>query len=146
MTVFSYLIANGNMHAKNVSVIAKDGRVVLTPAYDLVSTLPYGDQTMALKLEGRKTKLRVKDFVAWGKRGGLREAAIESTIRRVTDKIAPAIDELERIGLDEKKTDFLRRSIRERLDGLGLYGREGQRCFARTREVFGTVLKRRACC
>ncbi len=120
LTVFSYLIANGDMHAKNVSVIAKDGRVVLTPAYDLVSTLPYGDQTMALELEGRKTKLRVADFVAWGKRGGLREAAVESTIRRVTDKIAPAIDELERIGLDEKKTDFLRRSIRERLDGLGL--------------------------
>ena len=57
---YSYLIANGDLHAKNISVcISPDAeRIELTPAYDLLSTLPYGEQRMALKLEGRDDNLK----------------------------------------------------------------------------------------
>lgn len=56
--VFSTLIGNGDMHIKNWSLIYPDGRKpLLSPAYDLLSTLPYvpGDDT-ALKFA------RVKRF------------------------------------------------------------------------------------
>jgi serine/threonine-protein kinase HipA len=49
--VFSTLIGNGDMHLKNWSLIYPDGRTaVLSPAYDLVSTIPYmaGEDTAAL--------------------------------------------------------------------------------------------------
>jgi serine/threonine-protein kinase HipA len=49
--VFSTLIGNADMHLKNWSLIYPDGRTpMLSPAYDLLSTIPYiPDQTAALK-------------------------------------------------------------------------------------------------
>lgn len=61
--VFSALIGNGDMHIKNWSLIYPDGRSpILSPAYDLLSTLPYvpGDDT-ALKFA------RVKRFADFNK-------------------------------------------------------------------------------
>jgi serine/threonine-protein kinase HipA len=48
--VFSTLIGNTDMHLKNWSLIYADGRTpTLSPAYDLLSTIPYiADETMAL--------------------------------------------------------------------------------------------------
>lgn len=49
--IFSALIGNGDMHLKNWSLIYPDGRTAaLSPAYDLVSTIPYiaGEDTSAL--------------------------------------------------------------------------------------------------
>jgi serine/threonine-protein kinase HipA len=50
--VFSILIGNGDLHAKNLAVYKKHGDWRVTPAYDLVSTVAYGDHTMALPLHG----------------------------------------------------------------------------------------------
>lgn len=49
--VFSTLIGNADMHLKNWSLIYPDGRTpMLSPAYDLLSTIPYiPDRTAALK-------------------------------------------------------------------------------------------------
>jgi serine/threonine-protein kinase HipA len=49
--VFSILIGNADMHLKNWSLIYPDGRTPkLSPAYDLLSTIPYiPDETAALK-------------------------------------------------------------------------------------------------
>jgi serine/threonine-protein kinase HipA len=54
--VFSTLIGNADMHLKNWSLIYKDGRTpTLSPAYDLLSTIPYiADETMALKYSRTK--------------------------------------------------------------------------------------------
>jgi serine/threonine-protein kinase HipA len=55
--VFSVLIGNGDMHLKNWSLLYPDGRKpVLSPAYDVVSTLPYipGD-TLALSFGKTKS-------------------------------------------------------------------------------------------
>ena len=54
--VFSTLIGNADMHLKNWSLIYKDERTpTLSPAYDLLSTIPYiPDETMALKYSRTK--------------------------------------------------------------------------------------------
>jgi serine/threonine-protein kinase HipA len=55
--VFSALIGNGDMHLKNWSMIYPDQRrAALSPAYDLVSTIPYivGEDTAALKYSRTK--------------------------------------------------------------------------------------------
>jgi serine/threonine-protein kinase HipA len=54
--VFSTLIGNADMHLKNWSLIYADGRTpALSPAYDLLSTIPYiADETMALKYSRSK--------------------------------------------------------------------------------------------
>jgi serine/threonine-protein kinase HipA len=55
--VFSALIGNGDMHLKNWSLIYPDTRTAaLSPAYDLVSTIPYieGEDTAALNFSRTK--------------------------------------------------------------------------------------------
>jgi serine/threonine-protein kinase HipA len=55
--VFSALIGNGDMHLKNWSIIYPDRRTpALSPAYDLLSTIPYieGEDTAALNYSRTK--------------------------------------------------------------------------------------------
>lgn len=55
--VFSALIGNGDMHLKNWSLVYPDRRsAVLSPAYDLLSTIPYieGEDTAALNFSRTK--------------------------------------------------------------------------------------------
>lgn len=115
LQTFSYLIANGDLHGKNVSVRVVDARVELTPAYDLLSTLPYGDRSMSLSMDGRDDKLRRSHFVAFGERVGLRPQAVEAMLDTLLRRLSPALARLSEIGLDEKKTEHLARTMRERM-------------------------------
>src|SRR5690606_14941452 len=74
---FAYLIADGNQHGKNIAILTRDSMTRLSPAYDVLSTLPYGDNHQALAIEGRDQDLRRSHFVALGARHGLRARAIE---------------------------------------------------------------------
>jgi len=117
---FSFAVANGDLHAKNVSVLRDPatGRVMPTPAYDLVSTLPYGDDRMALAMDGRDKNLRRRDFLAFGARVGVRGPATAAILDEVIAGLAPWTKRLAEIGFDAKKTAHLRRTIERRLDAL----------------------------
>src|SRR3989339_813453 len=64
--VFNFLIANGDAHMKNYSIIYdEDGRVRLAPVYDLVCSrivLPNEADESALTIQGRKSKIRRKEI------------------------------------------------------------------------------------
>ena len=119
LEALSYLIGNGDLHGKNISVQVTGGRVRLTPIYDLLSTLPYGDAKLALKIEGRDEKLRRADFLAFGERIGLRRAAIESMLAALVRGVGARVESLEQIGLGERRTRQLQEVMRERLVALG---------------------------
>lgn len=53
--VFNWLIGNGDAHAKNFSVLESDLGWQVAPAYDLLCTRYYDDQTMALAVDGSNT-------------------------------------------------------------------------------------------
>ena len=60
LTLFNYLVGNEDMHLKNFSIITEDGKVRLSPCYDLVnSTIEYTkqDEEIALPLKGKKKHL-----------------------------------------------------------------------------------------
>jgi len=52
--VFNYYIGNADAHAKNISILYKEGSVLLSPSYDLMSTLVYEglSKKMAMKIGG----------------------------------------------------------------------------------------------
>ena len=51
---FAYLSCNGDAHGKNFSVRRlPEGEWRVTPAYDVPSSFPYGDTTMALRVAVR---------------------------------------------------------------------------------------------
>ncbi|MFA6290554.1 MAG: HipA domain-containing protein, partial [Victivallales bacterium] len=64
--IFNYLVGNEDMHLKNFSLITRDGKVELAPAYDFLNTtaayLDIGKKTdeieeVSLPLKGKKKKL-----------------------------------------------------------------------------------------
>lgn len=118
LQAYSYLIANGDMHAKNVSVRALSGRIELTPCYDLLSTLPYGDGKLALSMEGRDANLKRAHFVAFGQRFGLRRPAVERMLDVLTARVGKALPRLAEIGLEPKRTAQLEREMKRRLTAL----------------------------
>ena len=68
LVLFSFLTGNADMHLKNFSLLEQPGLgMVLSPAYDLLNTVlvnPADDEEMALSLNGKKKKLKKRDFVA----------------------------------------------------------------------------------
>ncbi len=119
---FSYIIGNGDLHAKNVALVElrPAGAFALSPCYDLVSTLPYGDRRMALPLGGRDDRFRVADFVEFGKQFDIPERAIRTSLKRMIERASPWLNRLGEIGLDKKSLTFLTKSIKERIERMGI--------------------------
>lgn len=65
----------------------ENGEIGLSPAYDLISTklMPINDpEEMALTVNGKKSKLRLKDFESLGLSLGMPQKAIENSLTRLT--------------------------------------------------------------
>jgi serine/threonine-protein kinase HipA len=74
--VFSYMMGNGDHHAKNLAVLEDDmGGFHISPAYDLVNTMFYADRTTALTINGKESNLTRSDMMAFAESLGLPEKA-----------------------------------------------------------------------
>lgn len=118
--VFSWLIGNGDLHGKNLSIYNPDGIWQPTPAYDLLCTQPYAGwkDPMALNLFGRANRLTRANFVDAGERLGLRPRATVAMIDALVDGASPWPEQCERIGFDDRKTRLLEQMLRNRIHSL----------------------------
>ena len=98
------LIGNGDAHAKNFSLLhTEDGALTLTPLYDLMCTLYYGDDRLAMYIDNihRANRLTVERIVNEAVRWGMsRERATEVVVdllERAPAAIAASRDEIEGI-------------------------------------------------
>lgn len=65
-TLFSFLVGNEDMHLKNFSLITRDEKVELAPAYDFLNTtiaLKAAKEELALPIKGKKSKLTRNDML-----------------------------------------------------------------------------------
>lgn len=71
-SLFNFLVGNEDMHLKNFSLITRDGKIELAPAYDFLSSvvaylavgIKHADiEEVALTLKGKKRKLTRKDWI-----------------------------------------------------------------------------------
>lgn len=96
--VFAYLSGNGDAHAKNFSVLQQpSGEWVPSPAYDLPSTQPYGDNTTALTVAGRASELGSAHFLRLGSALGLPERAARRALAQQVERVErwlPLLDDL----------------------------------------------------
>ncbi|MDG3582886.1 HipA domain-containing protein [Galbibacter pacificus] len=85
--IVSFLIGNNDMHLKNFSLIAfKDNQYQLSPAYDMVAVkllIPDDPEELALNLNGKKRKLKRKDFNEAMAKAHIPEKAIENLWNRI---------------------------------------------------------------
>jgi serine/threonine-protein kinase HipA len=82
---YSYLIGNGDLHAKNISIqtLSASGRTVLSPCYDLITTYIYQDHKMALKVNGRDDNITRQDFITLGASFSIPEKSISSMLDKL---------------------------------------------------------------
>lgn len=118
--VFSWLIGNGELHGKNLSIHSADGLWQPTPAYDLLCTQAYTgwNDPMALTLFGRASMLSRASFVDSGQRLGIRKRAVVAMIDALVDGADGWPDRCEWIGFDDRQTTSLSRMLRTRIKRL----------------------------
>ncbi|RLC53662.1 MAG: type II toxin-antitoxin system HipA family toxin [Candidatus Cloacimonadota bacterium] len=86
--LFNFLIGNEDMHLKNFSLITRNRKVELSPAYDLLNTtiaLPNLIEEIALPIGGKKNKINHHDVIDYlGKeRMKIPSKKIEEEIERI---------------------------------------------------------------
>ena len=91
LVIFNYLTGNDDHHLKNFSIITEDGKVKLSPCYDLLNTtIEYRkpDEEIALPLKGKKKRLTYNIIEYFGL--GRCELTAKS-VDKVLDTISSAI-------------------------------------------------------
>ncbi|MFC9771369.1 MULTISPECIES: type II toxin-antitoxin system HipA family toxin [unclassified Pseudarthrobacter] len=93
---FAWLTGNGDLHAKNVSMV-QDPRAgwVIAPVYDIPSTVVYGDKTLALAIDGKRTGISRRHFLGWTAGLGLPERAATKVIELALRASGPLVADLE---------------------------------------------------
>jgi serine/threonine-protein kinase HipA len=95
--LFSYFTGNADMHLKNFSLLQNsDNTYSLSPAYDLVATIlvnPSDKEELALTLNGKKSKLKYKDFLAAFETSGLAKKVLD----RMLENFSSCKNEMEKM-------------------------------------------------
>lgn len=113
---FAYLSCNGDAHAKNFSIRQlASGEWRVAPAYDLPSSHPYGDTTMALAINGRtREDIGRDDFVALGAEVGLTARIVERSLDELCERVDLWIDGVLDLPFDPWVVRKLQRAIEYR--------------------------------
>jgi len=112
LTLFNYLVGNEDMHLKNFSVIRRDFKVELSPAYDLLNSaiILHSHEELALPLGGKKNKLSKDDFFVYfaKERLGLTPKSIEQTVNRIINVLPEWTDLIQKCFLsDSMKIQYI---------------------------------------
>ena len=88
--LFCFVTGNNDMHLKNFSLYRPSNGYQLTPAYDLINVAianPEDKEELALSLSGRKSNLKLNDFLRAATTMGLEE----NVVLRLIDNMRKAI-------------------------------------------------------
>ena len=125
LSLFCFLTGNEDMHLKNFSLITRDGKVEMSPAYDLLNTtiaLTGSQEQTALPLAGKKRRLKQDDWLEYwaGERLGLTTKSVESVLD-VCQRSVPTWHSLvARSFLSPEMKEAYARLLKERLATVGI--------------------------
>lgn len=119
LVVFSFLVGNADMHLKNFSIFEKqEGQFLLSPAYDLVSTLlviKNETEQMALTVNGRRNKIIKNDFIAFGSNLSLTDKQMKNSFSNFSKKLKSALWMIENSFLPKDQKTRLSMLLTERV-------------------------------
>ncbi len=123
--LFCFLTGNEDMHLKNFSLICRDKKVELAPAYDFLNTtiaLENAKEEFALPLNGKKSKLKRTDLIDYYayKKLNLNKATIENTLKTLSQKIPQWEESIQISFLSAKKKKEYLQILSERKNRLGV--------------------------
>ncbi|MDO8501611.1 MAG: type II toxin-antitoxin system HipA family toxin [Gemmatimonadaceae bacterium] len=129
--VFSWIVGNGDLHAKNIAVLRsiepgtlgdppRQAETRYSPLYDLVNTrLVIAGDLFALPLNGKQNNLRVNDFAVLARGWGWTKAQARERVEDLASKISARLaDTLASSGLSEESRQRYRATIDGTIGGL----------------------------
>jgi serine/threonine-protein kinase HipA len=119
--IFSFLTGNNDMHLKNFSMILSGETWTLAPAYDLLNVAivnPDDTEELALTIEGKKKKLKWKNFESLGINLGLNEKQIKNTAKRFQKNKPLAIQWIDKSFLSDQYKQKYKALLEERYSTL----------------------------
>lgn len=114
---FSYLVANGDHHAKNISIVHDGTGWMPSPIYDVMFTHPYGDtDSLALPLAGERNVARIDrpHLLAAATDTGVAAAALERRLDQLLTRTADVPARLSELGFPGSNPNKLRRVLEQR--------------------------------
>lgn len=125
LTLFNFLIGNEDMHLKNFSLITRDQKVTLSPAYDLLNStiaLSNAKEELALPLNGKKNNLKIRDFLDYFaiEHLHLNEKIIQKTLHEIRTALPQWPDLIKRSFLSENMKKGYLTLLEERAKRLAL--------------------------
>ena len=120
--LFSFLTGNADMHLKNFSLIdSPEMGYVLSPAYDMVASglVVEGDEEeLALTLNGKKKKIRKKDFLEAINRFDIDAKAIENIFNKFRNSVEKWHEFIDISFLPDDMKSSFHDLIKERVDRI----------------------------
>jgi serine/threonine-protein kinase HipA len=120
MVLFSFLTGNADMHLKNFSLIEQPGLgMILSPAYDMVNTAlvnPADEDEMALTLNGRKKKIKMKDFVAAMNTLNVEEKQQQNILNKMIKAVPNWMKQIDNSFLTDEFKEQYKSIVNERLN------------------------------
>jgi len=129
--VFSWIVGNGDLHAKNIAVtrsiepgtLGEPPRQVETrysPLYDLVNTrVVIADDLFALPVNGKQNNLRANDFAVIARVLGWTRANAKERVEDLASRVTPQLnDTLASSGLSEERQQRYSEIVEANIKGL----------------------------
>ena len=113
LVVFSFITGNEDMHLKNFSIINQNGKIEISPCYDLLNTtieIKNASEEIALSLKGKKKNLTKSMLINYfgGERCDLNDKVITSTVQTIFDALPGWIEYINNSFLsDEMKEKYI---------------------------------------
>jgi serine/threonine-protein kinase HipA len=125
ITVFNFLVGNEDMHLKNYSIITRNGKVELSPAYDLLNStiVLRGDvEEIALSLKGKKKNLDRNMVINYfgSERCNLTKKTMERTIETINSALSSFFSLVEASFLSDAMKEMYKSLLKKRMNILGL--------------------------
>lgn len=120
--IYNYLVGNNDAHGKNFSLLyrgakAENLETVLSPLYDLVSTVYYPEisQNMAMRIgdEYSSEKVTAKNFEQMAEEAGLGKPLVRGRVGELSQKV---IDALVRVEITHPVAERVSAQIRQRCE------------------------------
>ena len=112
---FAIITGNGDLHAKNLSILRVNGEWKVSPCYDLPSSAPYGDRTLAIAIDGSTDgQVSRRRFLALSQTVGLNDRAAAGMLDELLANAEPWIDRLHELPFDQRRIRDLRRLMIQR--------------------------------
>jgi len=125
LVLFCFITGNEDMHLKNFSIINQNGKIEISPCYDLLNTtivLKNAPEEIALTLKGKKNRLTKQMLIQYfgGERCELNDKVITNTVTTISNALPDWIDEIHNSFLSEEMKEKYIDLVESRFERLGI--------------------------